>query len=339
MNLKELSRHLGLSQTTVSRALNGYPEVGEETRLRILDAAKQFDYSPNASARRLATGRAGAIGIVFPTGTNLLLDPLFTDYLAGLTDRAALDHTDVLVSATTDNEELSYRRIAQKKSVDAICISVPLIEDARVPLLRSLGLPCVVHGRTISRVPYSWVDIDNEGGARKATELLIDLGHRRIGLINGVIAQTFANHRRIGWKSALESRGLQAAPDLDGTGQMTDEVGNRLTQQMLDLDDPPTAFYCASIFSALGCCRAIRDSGLVIGVDVSVIAHDDGIGAIRPEAYTPALTTTYSSIRAAGSRVAEFAADLARGVAPEERQELWPVDLIFRESSRPPRPR
>ena len=339
MNLKELSRHLGLSQTTVSRALNGYPEVGEDTRARVLEAAKRFDYSPNATARRLATGRAGAIGIVFPVGNNLLLDPLFTDFLAGLADRAAQDHIDIVVSASYEFEEVSYRRLAQKKTVDAVVLSGPLIEDPRIPLLTSMGLPCIIHGRTRSAETVAWMDIDNEGAIRRAVELLINLSHRRIALINGDVRQTFALHRQTGWRTALEAHGLVADPDLDGTGQMTDEVGYRLTSRMLDLADPPTAFVCSSIFSASGSCRAIRDRGLVIGSDISVIAHDDGIGSIRPEAQHPPLTTTYSSIRAAGSRIAEFASDIVSGVPPQERQEIWPVDLIFRDSTRPPRRR
>ena len=335
MNLKELSRHLGLSQTTVSRALNGYPEVGEDTRVRVLEAAKRFDYSPNTNARRLATGRAGAIGIVFPIGNNLLLDPLFTDFLAGMTERAAQDHNDIVVSASYDFEEESYRRLAQKKTVDAVILSGPLIEDPRVPFLVNMGLPCVVHGRTLC----SEMDIDNEGAVHKAVELLINLGHRRIGLVNGDPRQTFARDRRRGWQRALEAHGLIPDPDLDGHGQMTDEMGYRLTCRMLDLPEPPTAIMCSSIFSASGSSRAIRDRGLTIGVDISLIAHDDGIGSIRPESQHPPLTTTHSSIRAAGSRVAEFAADLVRGVPPESRQEIWPVDLIFRDSTRPPKSR
>jgi LacI family transcriptional regulator len=84
MKLSELAERLGLSQTTVSRALNGYPEVSEATRERVLDAARRFDYRPNASARRLATGRAGAVGAVLQTNRNLLFDPHYVVFLAGL---------------------------------------------------------------------------------------------------------------------------------------------------------------------------------------------------------------------------------------------------------------
>ena len=118
---------------------------------------------------------------------------------------------------------------------------------------------------------------------------------------------------------------------------MTDEAGYRLTAGMLASPPPPTAVICSSIFSAIGACRAIRDRGLAIGSDISVIAHDDGITSIRPEAHHPPLTTTFSSIHRAGERIAEIAADLIGGKSPADCQEVWPVDLIFRDSTRPPK--
>src|SRR6478609_6732890 len=132
MNLKELSQHLGLSQTTVSRALNGFPEVGEATRQRVIEAAARFRYRPNASARTLATGRASAIGIVINADRNMLVDQLFTDFLAGMAERGAATDTDVIVSSAQGSEEDAYRRLAQRGSVDAVVLSSPLIEDSRL---------------------------------------------------------------------------------------------------------------------------------------------------------------------------------------------------------------
>ena len=90
MNLKKLAQELGLSQTTVSRALNGYPEVSEKTRKRVSDAADRLGYRPNASARRLATGRVGAVGMVMPSDGQLLVNPHFSEFLAGLGQRLAI---------------------------------------------------------------------------------------------------------------------------------------------------------------------------------------------------------------------------------------------------------
>ncbi|RWH35640.1 MAG: LacI family transcriptional regulator, partial [Mesorhizobium sp.] len=98
MNLKQLSQRLALSQTTVSRALNGYPEVNEETRRRVIDAAKRHGYRPNPSARRLATGKTGMIGYVLPTGTTVDIDPHFVEFLSGLGDYARSHELDLVLS-------------------------------------------------------------------------------------------------------------------------------------------------------------------------------------------------------------------------------------------------
>ena len=107
IKLKDLAERLGLSPTTVSRALNGYPEVNEKTRQRVLEAARQYDYRPNASARRLATGRAGAIGAVLPTNRNLLVDPHFVEFLAGIGERLVEDEIDIVLSPTTGDDEMA----------------------------------------------------------------------------------------------------------------------------------------------------------------------------------------------------------------------------------------
>jgi LacI family transcriptional regulator len=335
LNLKELSQHLGLSQTTVSRALNGFPEVGERTRRRVLAAAEQFHYRPKSVARKLATGRAGAIGIVLSSNRNLLLDPIFMDFLAGLAAASAQTDTDVLVSATHGDEAGTYQRLARARSVDAVVLSTPSIEDPRVGLLHRLGLPVVVHGRTTSAEPCAFLDIDNEGAFHRATEMLIELGHRRIGLVNGDTAYTFALHRQRGWRAALAGRGLPAADELDCRGPMTEEDGHRFARRLLTLPQPPTALLCSSIFLALGAMRAIRDLGLAIGRDVSIVAHDDGLSAIRPETLTPPLTTTFSSIRAAGGRIAEIAMAIADGADPASLREVWAVDIVARGSTMP----
>jgi LacI family transcriptional regulator len=336
MNLKDLSQYLRLSQTTVSRALAGYSDVAESTRERVREEARRLGYAPNAAAQRLALGKARAIGLVFATAHSTPADPLFTEFLTGLSERAARADTDVLISAATmqPGDDLRvYRRLAQVKSVDAIVLSSPQLEDQRVPLLLKLGIPTVLHGRTVSRASTAYLDIDNEGAFRRSTELLIDLGHKRIALINGDPRFTFAHHRQIGWQEAHQAAGLAAAPDILSSGPMTDEYGYRATKALISMAHRPTAIICSSLISALGCCRALRDAGLQVGPDVSVIAHDDGLQAIKPETLSPPLTTTTSPIRNHGTRVAEMALALVAGEDPANLQEVWPVDLVFRGST------
>lgn len=336
MNLKTLASELGLSQTTVSRALNGYPEVSEETRRRVADAAARLGYRPNVSARRLATGRVGAVGAVLPSDGPLLLSPHFSEFLAGLGQTLARHEIDVVVSALDTLDELpTYRRIAAGKRVDAVIVSTPKPHDERVSLLRELKLPFIVHGRTAMTIPHAWLDIDNEGAMFDATNHLIDLGHTCIALGNGPSGLMFAELRERGWRRALESRGI--APDkryITG-GEMTDEMGFRFACDVLALDPRPTAFLAGSITMALGIFRALRSSGLELGRDISMIAHDDVFPYLNADKMVPTLTTTRSSIRAAGARIAALLIEMLGGRDPATIHEEWPVQLIVGKSTGP----
>ena len=339
MKLKDLADRLGLSQTTVSRALNGYPEVSEATRRRVIEAAKRYHYQPNPSALRLATGRTGAIGAVLPTDRNLLVDPHFVEFLAGLGERLVDDEMDIVLCPTRAGDETgTYRRIVAGNRVDALILSGPLVEDERVSLLTELGHPFVMHGRTVSDTPYAWLDIDNEGAFQRATSYLLDLGHRRIALINGSTRFTFAVHRELGFRAAFAARGLTADPRLIGEGPMTDEVGYRLTERFLAERPRPTALIVSSMMPALGCVRVIRAAGLALGQDVSLIAHDDVFPFLNADRMVPPLSTLRSPIRAAGTRIAEMLIDLLGGRSPETIHELWPVELVLRASTGPAPP-
>jgi LacI family transcriptional regulator len=334
MNLKQLSLMLDLSQTTVSRALNGYPEVSEETRRRVSDAAKRHGYRPNPSARRLATGKAGMIGYVLPTGAAVDIDPHFVEFLSGLGDYARAHDLDLVLSpADADNEETTYRRVAANKQVDAVYVSSPRPSDKRIALLNQLGLPFLVHGRSEGHdFAYPYLDIDNEGAFHDATRLLVQLGHTRIGLINGEVTQTFAIFRERGTRRALAAAGLALPPALTRSVTMTEENGYRAARSLLEQTEPPTAIVCSSLIMSLGVVRAMRDLGLSMPGDVSLVAHDDVFPWLRPENFTVPLSTTRSSIRAAGSRIAERLAARMSGLETEPRGEVWPVDLVVRAS-------
>jgi LacI family transcriptional regulator len=335
MNLKEFSRLVGLSQTTVSRALSGYPEVKSETRARVQEAALKFGYHPNRSASGLATGRAGAVGIVFRGGSEF--GPHTSEFMGGLGSRLEDDQIDILVSTveTPEEEIATYRRLSASKRVDAVILHSPVLKDDRIALLNQLGLPFVLHGRTESPLPFAYLDIDNYGAIKRATSHLLDLGHRRIGFINGFKGRTFAEHRDQGYRTALAERGVDPDPALFGHGEFTDEVGYRFTQAFLSNSQPPTAVLAGSMMSALGAMRAIRSEGLMLGRDISLIAHDDVFAYINADNMVPTVSTTRSSIRSAGSRVGEFLIQLLSGKKPDEIHEVWPVELVLRESTGP----
>lgn len=337
VRLKELADLLNLSRTTVSRALNGYPEVNAETRARVATAAARLGYRPDPVARKLATGRSGIIGVVFPPKANLLVNPHFTEWLAGATGWCAEHGIMLALSGATAESELdSYRRLIDAGQVDGLIVSGPQRDDPRVALLAERGMPFIVHGRTDSERPYAWVDIDNEGAFRGATRLLADLGHTRIALLNGEPGLTFAFHREAGFRAVHRERGLALDERLVKGAAMTEKNGYRLTLDCLAVAPAPTAFLCSSVMTALGCLRALGDRGLKVPDDVSVIAHDDVLPMLPAEGLSPPLTTTRSPIREGGVHAAEMLARIMDGRKPETVHLLMEVDLIVRASTAPP---
>lgn len=336
MKLREFAKQVGLSATTVSRALSGYPEVSESTRKRVMDEAARLGYRPNVNAVRLVTGRTGAIGVVMGRNSEFH----FAEFMRGMAERLSLDEVDILVSPTasngTDDEVQLCRRLATSRRVDAIIITSPKPNDERIRLLHEIGMPFLVHGRSEIDIPYAWLDIDNEGAVYRATEHLLDLGHTRIAMINGRFGFTFSLHRDAGYRRALEEKGLTYDPSLVEHGDFTDEIGYRLAKKLLEQNPRPTAFVAGSMMTALGIYRAARSFGLVIGKDISVIAHDDVISFLSADNMVPSLTATRSSMRAAGKRCADLLMDILDGAVPKDVNELWPVELVLRETAKRP---
>lgn len=316
MTLKELSDLLGLSPTTVSRALNGYPEVSEATRKKVAAAARTLGYAPNTRARALATGRAMAIGHVIPiSAKHEMVNPIFADFTAGAGEVYSRNGYDMLMSVVSDDdEEQAYRSFATKRNVDGLIIHAPSLNDGRIPFLNNLGLPYVVHGRSSNATaPFAWVDVNNTRAFQRATELLLDLGHQRIALLNGLEHMDFAARRRAGYEAALVSRGINPDPSLMFSGEMTEAQGHDLTRSLLARPDRPTAILVSSIIMAIGVRRGIEEQGLTLGRDVSLITYDDDLSYFRNGTDIPVYTATRSSVREAGRRAAQMLIDIING--------------------------
>ena len=338
MNLKQLSENLGLSQTTVSRALNGYPEVNQQTRSRVVQAAKKYNYRPNAVATRLATGRSMAIGHVIPVSSkHEIVNPIFFDFVAGAGETYTHASYDMLLSVVKDEDlEDAYRAMAEKASIDGIILHAPHISDPRIEILNEIGLPFVVHGRSLSeQADYSWLDINNRNAFRKATDHLLDGGHTRIGLINGLEVLDFAHRRRLGYEEALTLRGLDPDPELMRSEDMTEPYGRDAVHEMIRLADPPTAFLVSSILPAIGARRAVQELGLRLGRDISIVIHDDDLSYLKNSGETPMFTATRSSVRDAGRRCSELLLEIIGKPELSPIQELWEVELVVGSSTNP----
>jgi LacI family transcriptional regulator len=318
--------------------LNGYPEVSEATRAKVLAAAEAHHYQPDARARSLATGQAKAIGHVIPQSTkHEMVNVVFADFIAGAGETYGQNGFDLMMSMVSDDaEEQAYRTLARKRNVDGVIVHAPTRDDPRIALLRELELPFVVHGRSSDVTDeYSWLDVNNRRAFERAAAFLIDLGHQRIALVNGLERMDFALRRRDGFEAALRETGIFPDPELMHSAEMTEPFGYESAGTMLDLRNPPTAFVASSIVVAIGVRRAIEERGSVLGKDVSVICFDDMISYFPNGDREPIFTATRSSVRDAGRRCAEML--LAQIEAPNAPmvQELWEAELVLGTSTGP----
>lgn len=339
MNLKELSQNLGLSQTTVSRALNGYPEVSEATRMRVQTAARQFNYTPSTRAKGLATGKALAIGHVIPMASkHEMVNPVFGDFMAGAGETYARHGYEMILSILNGSvdEEIVFRGFRDRRAVDGVIVQGPKMDDRRIPLLQDIGLPFVVHGRASGiTAPYSWLDVNNRRAFQRATNFLIDLGHRRIGLINGLEEMDFAHRRRLGYEDALNEHGIGIDPTIMTSAEMTEDVGYQNAKTLLNADHPPTAFVVSSMILALGVRRAIEEHGFVMGRDVSVVIHDDNLSYLQNGSDVPIFTATRSSVREAGRLVAEMLITQIADPFAAPKNTLLEAELMVGQSTGP----
>jgi len=320
--------------TTVSRALNGYPEVSEETRKRVVEAAKALGYTPNPVARRLASGKAQAVGLVLPLPEGAFGDPRFAELLAGIGERLQDEDIDLIVTAPPIEREMgAYRRIVDGGRADALIIAQTRRDDERIRYLLERGFPFIAYGQTELDAPYACFDMDNVECFRLATKRLLDLGHRRIALINDREYLNFAALRRRGFETALTEAGIAPDPELMVQTGTTEPEGERETNRLLSLADPPSGLICSEVHVAMGAMKAIASRGLRVGKDVSVIAYDDlqlGPGL------DPPLTAYSQPIRPVGARLAEMVLDLMAGRPAGEVNEMWVAALVPGRSDGPP---
>jgi LacI family transcriptional regulator len=301
-------------------------------------AAKRHNYRPNTRAIRLATGRAMAVGHVIPIAArNEIVNPIFGDFMAGAGETYSRNGYDMVLSVVLDkSEEDAYRDLKSKGNVDGVILHALRANDSRIPLLQDIGMPFVCHGRaTGTETPYNWVDVNNRRAFQRAAEFLLDLGHQRIGLINGLEYMDFAVRRRNGYEAALRDRAVPIDPELMTTEEMTEFSGFRAATRMLALPNPATAFLAASMISGMGVRRAVEGRGQRLGRDVSLIIFDDDLSYLRNGEDVPIFTATRSSVREAGRLSAQMLLQIIADPTSAPQTRLLEAELILGQSTGP----
>ncbi|MEP3277350.1 MAG: LacI family DNA-binding transcriptional regulator [Stappiaceae bacterium] len=336
VTIGDVAHRLGIAKGTVSRALNDYPDISPETRLRVLAAVKELGYRPSSLARRLKRGRVETVGIVLPIANAHISDAFLSEFLDGLSQGLGRQDHDLLVATAPDaaGTLAVYERLLAASKVDGMIVTRTLTNDPRIDYLRQHGVPFVAHGRTKDPSGYAWFDIDNEAALEMAANHIIGLGHRRIAYIGAPSEMNFARLRLSGFKRGLEGQGLDVDPELITETTLDETAGYETAKSLLKLAAPPTAIVAAVDVIAAGAVKAAREMGLSVGSDVTIIGYD---GAPLGRYLEPPLTTISQSVAEAGAAVAGMMLALIDGSPAHQHQRFGDVTLLRRASDGPPR--
>jgi LacI family transcriptional regulator len=326
MNLKSLADLLGMSKTTVSRALNGYPEVSASTRARVLAAAREAGYEANPLARGLAVGRTNVFGIIYPLLPSDLGDPMFLDTVGGMTETLEARKMNFIIRpASAQNELAAYEQMVRGRRVDGLVVSRTLVHDERIAFLSNVGFPFIAHGRTDFGAPYAWFDYDNEAGIRMAMECLLSLGHQRVALVSAPLRMNFACQRKDSFLAALAGAGLSADPRYLIADTIDRRSGYQAMQQLLACSPRPTAVIVDNHLSGVGAMRALRDAGVEVGKEMSIIVWGSMADTLAGANVT---TIDQPDPRGAGAKMIEMLLSLTSGTPASELQVLWQPALL-----------
>jgi DNA-binding LacI/PurR family transcriptional regulator len=329
VTITDVAKRVGVSVATISRYLSGFTVRNQE---EIREAIVELNYRPSAAARNLKSGRTGIIAIVVPDITN----PFFASIVEGAESAVGEDRMILLVN-TGDSREREEKALSQLFGrVDGV-IMAPLTEDEQGPSFFSqFGLPIVFVDRvTKDGEKFSSVLTDNAKGAQIATEHLISHGHRKIAMIGGPCSTTPGKKRADGYRSALTKGEISVLDDYFIESDFSEAGGYAAMCRLQEIESPPTAVFVANNLMTIGALHALRDRGVNVPQEISIIGFDDLEFA---ELVTPPLTVIARDARLQGSQAMDLMIKhLNNGGATPPEHSMVDVHLVERGSCALPR--
>ncbi len=328
--IEDVAAAAGVSVATVSRALRGLPNVADSTRARVERAAAELEYRADPAASRLAAGRSRSVAVV----VQLLNGWYSSNVVAGVEAvcaEAGYDTIVIGVGPGSSDRDVFTGSSAIHRRVDAIIFVDVRVSSAALQKLSDQSLVVVSVGHELPHIPS--VGIDDVAVGRIATRHLIELGHRRIGLINGPDERPFVvpSRRQTGFEEAMRAAGLEPDPALYAPGNFTLQDGADALLTLMEHDDPPTAIFAFADEMAFGVMLAAEERGIRIPDDLSLVGVDD-----HDVAAVVGLTTVHQDVAEHGARAARLVLDQLVEHTDPVATELAPVRLIVRRSTAPP---
>lgn len=322
---KDLARELRISQSTVSRALRGDPRVAPMTMARVLQAAREMNYTPNLAARSLITRKTGTIGVVVSDITN----PFYPELLDILHNEFALaGYRAILFNERTDaSVEQRLRDLINGAAVDGL-VYVSATLGTPLPGHRARDIPVVLVNRYVDSAHADTVVSDNHRGGRLVAQAMLELGHRRIALVTGPENTTTSRDRERGFRELLQASGVQFDETLRRVGQYSHHSGYQWCLELLAAEPRPTAVFAANDVIAFGALDAARRLGVRVPAELSVVGFDD-IDMAGWEGFN--LTTVRQPLAEMGRAAAKLLIErIAGDDTPPPRTRVFPVELVRR---------
>lgn len=328
----DVAKKAGVSVATVSRVLNNSPLVTESVRRKVLHAVKALNYQPNRAAQRLRAGRSHVIGLIISDIQN----PFFTSIVRGIED-VAYQHGYSLVLCNSDEDpekEKLYINVMRSEEVAGVILASASEANPQVDDLITYNIPVVAIDRQIDDRQIDSVLATNINGARAATTHLIELGHRCIGYIGLPLTRTPGKERYEGYQQALRDHQLPMSQDFVRIADAKQQGGYESTRDLLTQQPCVTALFVANNLMTLGALDAIRERGLKIPDDISIIGFDDMPWA---NLLQPPLTAIAQPTYELGQRAAELLLGRLKERDKPVTHEHLETRLIVRGSTSQPR--
>jgi len=325
-NIQQVAKQAGVSVATVSRVLNGQKTVSGKTRMKVEEAIKKLNYEPSMLGRNLRNSESRLLLILIPTISN----PFYLEIIKGIEQVAISQNYNILLCETDSDPEREniYFDLVRKKMADGIISMDPAVNGKTLKkLAENYAIIQCSEYEEGSGIPY--VTIANEEASYRAVKHLVQIGHKKIALINSDEKYLYARQRKMGYKRALEENGIALKPEyIIPTQHLGFENGQQAMKKILNLEERPTAVFAVSDLLAIGALKEINASGLHVPSDMAVVGFDK---IDFSNMTNPTLTTIAQPMHKMGTVAAKMLIDKIKGIEVESI--ILDHELVIREST------
>ena len=320
INITDLAKKINLSVSSVSRALNGHKNISEKTKAKILKLAKKYNYSPDLSAKRLASKKSDTIAFI-ATISPYAPDYVLLEFLAGITLGIKDSSTELLIKfSLNEKEEINYYHdLINSNQADKFIFYRTKQKDLRIELLQKNKINFLSWGRSKNYKDYAWIDMDNHKSIELLISRLLKYGHKKIALINVHQSFNYGYQRKQAYEKMLKKNNMTVNKDYYQESLIANiNNGISLTKFLLDLKNPPTAIICSLDKFFIGCLQECKNRNLSVGKNVSVVGYNDHDNYLSSQN----LTFISHPLASMGQEAVQILKNIERGEKPKNQAKL-----------------